>query len=486
MTVQRRLLISNVLMLVIPAVFAVFMALGGLFLVFVSVFPNAEYRLGVQNELLETRSQTVELVTSWLDEVNPEQKSEVEQQISQLLDKNQMTLQVWEGQTALWQREGETIPSQAQLEQSLAALDGQGTVSNGTYDLFGTHITSQGTDYQLRLYNPVVSLSHDTLKSWGIGIGLFLVVLLLFVVVLTNRFLTRFVFRHIAQPLKILGEGVHQIRDGNLTYRISYTEPDEFRPICEDFNDMAGRLRDSVSRSQKEEESRKELLAGISHDIRSPLTAIQAYVEGLLDGVADTEEKRTAYLSIIQKKSVEMDEMVRKLFLFSKMDMGEYPYNPEELDAVKEIGDFVKASAGEYRRRGLAVQVGPLPAKAIIFADPTYFRSILMNLLDNSAKYKKKETGSAVITGGIAGQTLHLYVDDDGPGVPSEALPKLFDVFYRNDPSRKNPKQGSGLGLAIVWKAIERMGGSIRGENLPQGGLRMAMEIPLAERRQKK
>lgn len=125
-------------------------------------------------------------------------------------------------------------------------------------------------------------------------------------VVLTNRFLTRFVFRHIAQPLKILGEGVHQIRDGNLTYRIEYTEPDEFRPICEDFNDMAGRLRDSVSRSQKEEESRKELLAGISHDIRSPLTAIQAYVEGLLDGVADTEEKRTAYLSIIQKKSVEM------------------------------------------------------------------------------------------------------------------------------------------------------------------------------------
>ena len=101
MTVQRRLLISNVLMLVIPAVFAVFMALGGLFLVFVSVFPNAEYRLGVQNELLETRSQTVELVTSWLDEVNPEQKREVEQQISQLLDKNQMTLEIWNAQTAL-------------------------------------------------------------------------------------------------------------------------------------------------------------------------------------------------------------------------------------------------------------------------------------------------------------------------------------------------------------------------------------------------
>lgn len=483
MTVQRRLFISNILMLVIPAVLAVLMALGGFFLVFVSVFPQAEYRLGFQEELLETRSRTVDWITNWLNEDNPAQKEEAQQQLLGLLDKNQMTLQVWEGQTIVWQNTDQAIPFQEQLEQSLAALDGRGTVSNGAYDLFGAHISFQGMDYRLRLYNPVVTISHDTLKSWGIVVGFFLLVLLLFAVFLTNRFLTRFVFRRIAQPLKILAEGVHQIRDGNLTYRIDYTEPDEFQPICEDFNDMARRLRDSVSQSQREEESRKELLASISHDIRSPLTAIQAYVEGLLDGVADTPQKRAAYLSIIQKKAVEMDEMVRKLFLFSKMDMGEYPYNPELLDAVQEIQDFVKVSADQYQRRGLSVQIGALPSNAMIFADPTYFRSILMNLLDNSAKYKDKKMGNATVTGSISDQMLHLYVDDDGPGVPAEALPKLFDVFYRNDPSRKNPKQGSGLGLAIVWKAIERMEGSIRAENLPQGGLRMTINIPLAERR---
>ena len=105
-----------------------------------------------------------------------------------------------------------------------------------------------------------------------------------------------------------------------------------------------------------------------------------------------------------------------------------------------------------------------------------------MNLLDNSAKYKDKEVGAVSIQAEIAGQFFQLYVDDDGPGVPPEVLPKLFDVFYRNDPSRKNPNQGSGLGLAIVWKAIERMDGSICAENLPQGGLRMAIKIPLAER----
>lgn len=115
----------------------------------------------------------------------------------------------------------------------------------------------------------------------------------------------------------------------------------------------------------------------------------------------------------------------------------------------------------------------------MIEADPAYFLSILRNLLDNSAKYKKKEIGAVWITGETAGAQVRLYVDDDGPGVPQEALPKLFNVFYRNDPSRRNPDQGSGLGLAIVWKTVERMGGAIRAENRPGGGLRMVLEIPL-------
>lgn len=171
--------------------------------------------------------------------------------------------------------------------------------------------------------------------------------------------------------------------------------------------------------------------------------------------------------------------MVRKLFLFSKMELGEYPYSPERLDAVKEIVDFVEASAEEYRRQGLEIKTGPMPRQAVIEADPACFHSILTNLLDNSAKYKQKETGTVSITGRTDGQNLLLYVDDDGPGVPDEAIPKLFDVFYRNDPSRKNPNQGSGLGLAIVWKTMERMGEAVHAENLPTKGLRIALEIPL-------
>ena len=204
-------------------------------------------------------------------------------------------------------------------------------------------------------------------------------------------------------------------------------------------------------------------------------------VEGLLDGVADTPEKRERYLRIIRGKTEEIDDMVRKLFLFSKLDMGEYPYSPERLDAAQEISDFVSASADDYLRRGLRIRPGPLPEGACIDADPTCLRSVLTNLLDNSAKYRSKPTGTAVITAEARGGRLILRVDDDGPGVPEEALPKPFDVFYRSDPSRQNPKQGSGLGLAIAAKAAGRMGGTIRAANLCGGGLSVELEIPLVK-----
>ncbi len=479
MTIKKRLFISNILMLVIPAVLAILMLASGLLFFLTAAFPHTEYKLGFQGELTEIRYYAVSLLSSWLEETDVSEKGRLELELSRVMGENGMCAQLIEGPDVVLQTGKETLAVQSELRRSLDALDGSGVVSDGVTELFGTQLIAGGNSYQVYLYNPVITLSHDTLKAWVIGIGFVLVVLLLFAVFLTNRFLTRFIFRRISEPLQILVDGVRQIRDGNLTHRIEYRQPDEFQEICDDFNDMAKRLQDSVERSRQEEESRKELLAGISHDIRSPLTAIRAYVEGLLDGIADTPDKQQAYLQTIREKAVDIDEMVKKLFLFSKMDMGEYPYYPETLNVSREIRDFIQASSEEYRRRGLKIVIESIPPDAVIDADPAYFRSILMNLLDNSAKYKVKKVGTALISGGYSGKKLVIYVDDDGPGVPPEALPKLFDVFYRSDPARKNSDQGSGLGLAIVSKAVERMGGSVRGENLTQGGLRIALELPL-------
>lgn len=302
MTIKKRLFISNILMLVIPAALAIIVLMGCMFIFLVFKFPHAEYQLGFEGELTEMRYEAAELAADWLSETNDNRKVEIESTLSKLAEENQVSLQIYQGQNLLRQFGDKAIHAQSQLEQALAVLNGEGTVSNGSFDLYGQQISADGTVYQICIYNPVITLSSQNLKVWATGIGFFMIVALLFIIFLTNRFLTRFVFRRISEPLKTLAEGVHQIRDGNLTHRIDYQGKDEFLPVCEDFNEMAQRLRASVEQSQKEEESRKELLASISHDIRSPLTSIQAYVEGLSDGVADTPEKQKNYLATIRKK----------------------------------------------------------------------------------------------------------------------------------------------------------------------------------------
>lgn len=442
MTIQKRLFLSNLLMLVIPALLAVLVLMAALLLFASAALPESNLDLLSRHELEEARRELAAGAADWLAQTDPAQREEQAAQLAQAAEARQMALRIERDGAAVGEF-GAGLPAEsARLRAALAALEGVGTVSDGQTDLFGAQISVGGAAYRVEIWNPVVSVESRTIRAQAVVFGFFVVVIVLFLVFLTNRFLIRFVFRRISEPLTTLAEGVRQIRDGNLDHRIAHAQRDEFQPVCEAFNGMADRLRASVEQSRREE-GRKELLASISHDVRSPLTSIRAYVEGLLDGVADTPEKQRAYLSIVQKKAVEIDDLVKKLFQFSKMDMGEFPYSPERLCVAEEDADFLQASAEAYAGRGLRAQCRGIPPDAYIEADPTYFRSILTNLLDNSAKYRKGEQGRATIAGERAGRQIRLFVDD-GPGVPEAALPKLFDAFYRNDPSRNNPDQGSG------------------------------------------
>lgn len=485
MTIRKRLFLSNILMIVIPAILSVLALAAGLLILFSTTLPDSGVRLLSEHETAETRRELTALAGEWLGAADGDARMALEERMAQIGAQNRMCVVLAQGDMQLQQFGSGAIPEQPRLLQALAALGGAGTVSDGETELFGARLTSGGEAFQLRVYNPALSIEERNLKLPALLFAACVVAAALLAVLLTNRFLTRFVFKNIAGPLQTLAEGVHQIRDGNLDFRIAYAKEDEFQPVCEDFNAMAERLRASVEQSQREEKNRKELLASISHDVRSPLTSIRAYVEGLLDGVARTPEKQRAYLTTIQEKAMEIDRLVKKIFLFSKMDMGQYPYSPERLEISREVEEFVRVSAAEYARRGLQICLGPLPPRAPVEADPTYFRSVLTNLLDNSARYRERTTGCARIWAERCGREILLYVDDDGPGVPEEALPKLFDVFYRGDPARNSPEQGSGLGLAIVWKIVERMGGAIHAENRPGGGLRMAIRLPEAEEGEK-
>lgn len=299
------------------------------------------------------------------------------------------------------------------------------------------------------------------------GLCLLMLVLLILSIVLTNRFLTRFMFRRVEEPLLLLTEGVEKVSAGRLDYAIPYDRTDEFRAVCEAFNDMTARLKSAADQSAAEEQSRRELFAGISHDLRSPLTSVRAYTEALLDGVAKTPEDTRRYLTKIRLHEAEIEHMVEALFLYTKMELRDYPVHLQTLDLAAELARICEENPSDAH---LTVDRSGVPPLAVT-ADPFLLERILLNLLDNSRKYRRGETAHVRISAARADGGVLLSVTDDGIGVKAELLPRLFDPFYRTDPARNNPAGGSGLGLAIVREAAEHLGGRVWAETAPGGGL---------------
>lgn len=298
---------------------------------------------------------------------------------------------------------------------------------------------------------------------------------LVLTIVLTNVYLTRSLFRHISEPLDTLTAGVARIRDGDLDAPIAYAENDEFKPACDAVDEMAARLRATLEQQQREQQRKQELIVGMSHDLKSPLTSIRAYTEALIDGVASDEAAKQRYLQTIHTKEMDMEAMVNRLFEFAKMNVSEYPVHIERLPLHKVLEKVVR----EQQADGAAVIHTDVPEMNVL-ADQGLLTRIAANLLDNSRKYggqKVQVTISARKTEALA----EITFADDGAGVPEEQLPKLFDAFYRGDAARTTPGSGNGLGLAVVKKAVEEMGGSVRAENGENGGLRVSFTLPLAK-----
>ncbi len=299
------------------------------------------------------------------------------------------------------------------------------------------------------------------------------VILLLAAVVLTNLYLTRNLFRHISCPLDTLTAGVARIRDGDLDTPIAYTEPDEFKAACDAVDEMAARLKASLEQQQAAQQQKQELIAGMSHDLKSPLTAIRAYTEGLLEGVAQDETTRQRYLQTIYAKETDMETLVNRLFAFAKMDVSAYPVRLEPL----ALRPALEAVAEEQEGMAVTVDVPDMT----VMADRELLRRIAVNLLDNSRKYGGREDVHVRITAEKTGGMAAIAFADNGMGVPQEQLPRLFDVFYRGDAARTAPGNGSGIGLAVVKKSCDEMHGSVRAENGESGGLRVIVTLPLAK-----
>jgi len=301
-------------------------------------------------------------------------------------------------------------------------------------------------------------------------------VFIVFVCVI-NSLLSHRMTKRIIQPLDILDNGVRHIEKNDFAHRIEYNNVDEFRPVCDAFNNMAAQLEASTRQRLKDEANRRELLAGISHDLRTPLTAINGYLDGLESGVASTPEMREKYFATIKNNTMNMKHIIEQLFLFSKLDMDEFPFSSRRVDLTCAVSDMIEELTDEYARRGLVVTMGDNAKSVFVNVDVAQLRRVIINVLENSVKYKKKETGRLEISISGGSDFTQLTLADDGPGVEPGELPNLFNAFYRADPSRHT--KGSGLGLAISAKIIERSGGTIHAENSIASGLAIVIKLPI-------
>lgn len=478
MTIKNRLSISNFLMIVIPTILALVIGFTAIAVIWIPLVHQNNIGVRDLEDFEKASTFIVQQTSDKLMSENRKGKREISTVAEYLRSITGYTVQII-AENGDVQTFGSESPEDIEaLRMAADHLNKPGIVSIGTNAVNKSIVVTPHGTYSLYVYGTELKTRVWPGRTAAKVAIVLIAAAVMLTIFLTNRFLTRFVFQHIQEALEELSQGVHQIRDGNLGIRIQHKTSDEFAPICEDFNDMADRLKKSVSLIQNQEKNRKELLAGMSHDLRSPLTSIKAYTEGLIDGVAKTPEAQARYLAMIQTKVNEIESMITNLFTFSKMDLEEYPCYPEILDLEKEVMALIRQNRDEYEARGLNIDCSNVRSCGKIYADPGQFRSIVSNILGNSLKYKEQVSGCVSIKTSHDQSSIQLLIEDDGPGVPEEALSKLFEVFYRSDPSRSNPQKGSGLGLAIAQKAVLRMRGSIRAENIEPHGLRMILSFP--------
>ena len=282
------------------------------------------------------------------------------------------------------------------------------------------------------------------------------------ILVITGLFVGSWIYRSVAGPLVKLKKATHNIKAGNLDFVLDVEGTDEFSELCKDFEDMRKRLKESAEERVVLDKENKELISNISHDLKTPMTAIKGYVEGIMDGIADTPEKMERYIRTIYNKTNEMDHLINELTFYSKIDTNRIPYTFSKLNVEDYFNDCAEELSVEMETRNIElVYANYVDNKVQIIADGEQIRRVIHNIISNSIKYMDKKKGIIQIRVKDVGDFIQIEIEDNGKGIAAKDLTNIFDRFYRTDVSRNSSKGGSGIGLSIVKKIMEDHGGKV-------------------------
>lgn len=270
------------------------------------------------------------------------------------------------------------------------------------------------------------------------------------------------IYRSMITPIKQLQEAADRIKEGNLDFKIEVSGEDEIGRLGVSFEEMRKRLRDNATEKLSTEAESRVLISNIAHDLKTPITAVKGYAEGIIDGVANTPEKVDKYVRTIYNKANEMDTLINELTLYSKIDTNRIPYNFAKINVSEYFQDCIEEIGLDLESKGIGLgYYNYVDSDVMIIADPEQLRRVINNIISNSIKYMNKTKGFINIRIKDVGDFIQVEMEDNGRGIAQRDIPYIFDRFYRADASRNSATGGSGIGLSIVKKIIEDHGGKI-------------------------
>jgi signal transduction histidine kinase len=345
----------------------------------------------------------------------------------------------------------------------------------------------KNTNFEMHVGAPVkvngrtVGLVLTTFKYadiWALVLGMMKRTLFVGIgaIIAISLFFAWLMSRDITHPLRQLVNATRSIGEGNLDARVRITARNELGELGDAFNTMVEELKQSLAREKDLENSRRELIANVSHDLRTPLTSIRGYVEGLRDGVARDPEKIKRYLDVIYEKTLGLDRLIADLFQLAQLDAGQLEMKPERVESTRLLRHIAERFQPDMEAAGISM-ITEIPAGLPpVTVDHERIEQALGNIIENAVKYTP--AGGTISLMAIAQQQgIRVMVADTGEGISPEDLPRVFERLYRGEKSRSRQLGGTGLGLAIAKQIIEAHGGRIWVESEKGQGSRFYMRL---------
>ena len=310
---------------------------------------------------------------------------------------------------------------------------------------------------------------------------LFLIIAGVFIIaIIIISFITS---KTISKPLQKLSYGANEIANGNLDYTIDYDSTNEIGVTVKSFNHMTQQLKMLTQSEQNIVQSRKEMIAGVAHDLRTPLTSVKGYVEGLMDGIASTPEKQQLYLKTIYTSTLNMERLLDELLTVSRLELGNIELDCKPININAFLDDCAQELKTELTQQDFDFEYSNNCDNDFeVMLDTDRFQRVIRNVVSNSLKYAKKDVrGKIELSAQTYQKSVIITLADNGIGLEGENLTRIFESFYRADPARTRTSEGSGIGLSVARQIVELHGGKIWATGKEGKGLTILISLPRTE-----